>query len=57
MTHPAENKSNGDVKKLSPKEGLIKRILDDKKVINKFLKGDASINDLDARGIKFVKPL
>lgn len=55
MTDPA--KIIGDVTKPSTKEGLIKRILDDKRVINKFLKGDASIDDLDARGIKFVKPL
>lgn len=55
MTNPA--KSNGVVAKSFTKEGLIKRILDDKKVINKFIKGDASIDDLDARGIKFVKPL
>ena len=33
------------------------KILDDKQIVRSFLKGEASIQQLDKKGIKFAKPL
>ena len=39
------------------KQPAILRMLDDKRAIKRFLQGEISIEEIDARGIKFIKPL
>lgn len=39
------------------KVNIIQKVKDDKIAIARFLRGEISIHDIDARGIKFVKPI
>ncbi|MCF2495049.1 hypothetical protein [Dyadobacter chenhuakuii] len=39
------------------KQPVFLRMLDDKKAIYRFFQGEISIDELNARGIKFIKPL
>ncbi|WP_157486635.1 hypothetical protein [Dyadobacter alkalitolerans] len=38
------------------KQPAILRMLDDKRAIHGYFQGDISIEELNARGIKFIKP-
>ncbi|MCE7071926.1 hypothetical protein LZG74_16545 [Dyadobacter sp. CY327] len=42
---------------MDQKQPVFLRMLDDKKAIYRFFQGEISIDELNARGIKFIKPL
>jgi len=44
------NKTNGA-------DNIIQKVMDDKKAVNQFFRGEISIDEIDARGIRFVKPI
>lgn len=55
--HPTRSKKEADVKSIHPKRQILEKIIDDKKSLNQYFMGEISINELNARGIKFVKPI
>lgn len=60
MKHPAKasrTEAVSGVAQESKVSNIIQRIMDDKKAITQFFRGEISINEIDARGIKFVKPI
>jgi hypothetical protein len=44
-----------DTMKAEKAKVLVQKMIDDKKAINQFLRGEISSDVLDAKGIKFVK--
>ncbi|MHA4741937.1 hypothetical protein [Dyadobacter sp. MSC1_007] len=46
-----------DVNSQSKASAIIQKMKDDKKAIKQFFRGEISIQEIDARGIKFVKPI
>lgn len=52
---PVAKAANG-AKKLSKKE-IVKKMLDDKDITERFFNGEISIDEVYAKGIKFVTPV
>jgi hypothetical protein len=48
--HPDDTRSKSS-------ESLIQKLKQDKIVVSKFIRGEVSEKELNARGIRFVKPL
>jgi hypothetical protein len=46
-----------DVNSQSKASAIIQKMKDDKNAIKQFFRGEISIQEIDARGIKFVKPI